>query len=151
MPTPLACLDGLLSDSYYGLLDVANAAEATQRELRALTQSLTAAMRLLLFVVKLKCELNEGEGEALRAVLEVEVDEAEIMTGGRVDEGAGWEERAEAAAAALYQEWFGKGRLDSAPMPGRLAQAAQNTEALKSRLHKLCEKLQRRATRARRT
>ena len=150
-PAALASLDALLADSYHEVLDVAAAAEEKQLELRALTQSLAAAMRLLVLVVRLKCGLGESEVSALRAALEVEVDDAEVRTGGRIDEGGGWEERADIAIAALHQEWFGKTAAAAAPVAGQLVRAAQSTEALKSRVQRLCNKLQRRAARAKRS
>lgn len=98
-PSPLNRLDVLMEDTHRMVMEVSQAIEAAQSELRDTANCLSCVVSLLNLLISLRFELSEEDSTILQACLSPVVDDNDEV---------GWEEQVDAALAHLLRTSLAK-------------------------------------------
>ncbi|MEW5319021.1 MAG: hypothetical protein WDW38_010197 [Sanguina aurantia] len=130
-PAVLSQLDFLLEETYLGLQELGSALDAAQSRLKAASLRLSAAVELILRLIRYRFSLSESEYALLRAFLSPEVHDGSE---------AGWEEHTEGAMTQLLRTCLAKNAKEAAVVLAPLA-ASKDTGKLKKHILLVLERL----------
>ncbi|MEW5301465.1 MAG: hypothetical protein WDW36_004324 [Sanguina aurantia] len=132
-PAVLSQLDFLLEETYLSLQELGSALDAAQSRLKAASLRLSAAVELVLRLIRYRFSLSEPEYTLLRAFLSPEVHDGSE---------AGWEEHTEGAMTQLLRTCLAKNAKEAAVVLAPLA-ASKDTGKLKKHILLVLERLSR--------
>jgi len=132
-PAPLQNLELLFEGTYQQLLELADATDNAQQQLKFHGTRLSAGTRLLLLLIRLRFQLDADDAALLEAHLSPLVDETPDQ---------GWEERTDAALAHLLRTGLAKSSKESssAAAAHQLTRPADAAK-LKKHITLVCDRL----------